>query len=58
MVSAVLYVVRFAYVKELRFQTEKRSDMGCAELQGGLFADSQEWRFQAAKQSVMSSAIM
>ena len=40
---------RFADVQELRFKPEKRSDMGSAELQGGLFAEFQEWYFQAAK---------
>ena len=32
--------------------------MGCAELQGGLFPNCQEWRFQAAKRSDTSSAIL
>ena len=32
--------------------------MGCAELQVCLFADCREWRFQAAKRSYMSSAIL
>ena len=43
--SAVLQVVRFADVQELRFQTAKRSDTGCAELQGGLYPNCQESRF-------------
>ena len=32
--------------------------MGWAELQGGLLADCQEWRLQAAKCSDMNSAIL
>ena len=32
--------------------------MGCVELQGGLFADCQEWHFQAAKSSENSSTIL
>ena len=31
------------------FQAAKRSDMGCVEVQWSLFADFQEWHFQAAK---------
>ena len=30
---------RIAEVQELCFKPEKSSDMGCAELEGGLFAD-------------------
>ena len=37
--SAVLQGGRFAVVQKLSFQTAKRSDMGCAQLKGGLFAD-------------------
>ena len=31
--------------------------MDCVEVQGGLFADRQEWHFQAAKRSDKSSKI-
>ena len=32
--------------------------MDCAELQGGLFSDCQEWHVQAAKRSDKSSTIL
>ena len=32
--------------------------MGCGTLQGGLFANCQEWRFQPSKRSYMSRAIL
>ncbi len=32
--------------------------MDYVEVQGGLFANSQEWHFQAAKRSDMSSTIL
>ena len=56
--SAVLLSGRFADVHELRFQTAKRSDVGCAELQGWLLADCQEWCIVAAKSSDKSSTIL
>ena len=46
--SAVLVGGRSADIQEFCFQAVKRSDMDCAELQGGLFADCQEWHIQAA----------
>ena len=48
----------FADVQELRLKHENFSDLGCAELQGVLFADCQEWQFQATKRSDMSSIFM
>ena len=47
--SAVLICGRFADIQEMRFKTEKLLDMGCAVMQVILFADCQEWYFQAAK---------
>ena len=44
-------------VQELRFQTAKRSDMGCADLQEGRFGDCQDWHCHAANPSDMSIAI-
>ena len=41
MSGTVLQSGPFADVQELGFQTAKRSDMGCAELQGGQFSNSQ-----------------
>ena len=40
--SADLQGCRFADVQELLFKNAKRSDIGCAELQGGIIADCQE----------------
>ena len=40
------------------FQGAKRCDMDCVEVQGGLFDDSHEWHFQAAKSSDKSSTIL
>ena len=42
MSSAVLQGDRFDDFQELGFQTTKHSDIGCAELQEGQFADCQE----------------
>ena len=50
--------VRFADVKEFCFQNTHRSYLGCAELQGGLLADYQEWRIVAAKSSDKSSNLL
>ena len=47
--STYLLGGQFADDQELRFQTMKLSDMGCADLQGVLFDNWQDWRFQAAK---------
>ncbi len=51
MCSAALEGGRSADIYELCFHTTKRSDMYCVEVQGGLFTDSHEWHFQAAKRS-------
>ena len=56
--SAVLEVGRPANINEFCFQAAKRSDMDCVEVQGGLFAESQEGHFQAAKRLDMSSTIL
>ena len=58
MCCSALLCLRFAVVQELRFETEKRSGMGCGELQGGLFTDFQEWYSQAAKRLYKSSTIL
>ncbi len=58
MCSAVLEVGRPANIHEFCFQAAKRSDMDCVEVQGGLFAESQEYQSQDAKRSDMSSAIL
>ena len=39
MSSVVLEIGRCADINEFCFQAAKRSDMGCAQLKGGLFAD-------------------
>ena len=44
--SAVLVGGGNADIQEFRFQAAKGSDMDSAELQGGLFADGEEWHFQ------------
>ena len=49
MCSAVPEGCRSAYFHEFRFRAAKPSDMVCVEMQGGLFADCQEWHFQPAK---------
>ena len=38
-------------------ETVKRSDMGCAKMQAGLFRDLQDSHILSAKSSYMSSAI-
>ena len=43
--SAVLEVVPSADIHEFYFQAAKRSDKDYVVLQGGLFADIQEWHF-------------
>ena len=57
MYSAVPVVGRSAGIQEFCFQAAKHSVMDCAELQGFLFADCQEWHFLAAKSSHKSSTI-
>ena len=44
--------------QEFCFQTTKRSDMECVELQGCRFADCQEWHFHVSKRSDNCSNIM
>ncbi len=46
---------RFADVQELRFETAKRSDMGCDTLLEGRFDDAKELSFQGSKISNMGS---
>ena len=58
MSSAVLEVGRSADIHEFCFLAAKYADMNCAEVQGFLFADFQEWHFQAAKRSDKSSTIL
>ena len=50
--------LRIPFFLVLCFQTAKRSDIGFADMQGGLFAHCQEWYFQAAKRSDKSSSTM
>ena len=45
--SAVMVGGRFDDIQEFCFQAAKRSDMNCAELQGLLLADCQEWSILA-----------
>ena len=45
MASAVCVGGRFTHIQEFCFQAAKCSDMDCAELQGGLYVDCQEWHF-------------
>ena len=47
--SAVLVVGRFVDIENFPFQSAKRSDRECVELQGRLFADWQVRHIQAAK---------
>ena len=54
--SAVLVNGQSADIQEFCFQAANHSDMDCAELQGGLFANCQVWHFQAAKRSEVCSA--
>ena len=42
-------------VKELRFETVKRSDMGCATLLEGRLVDAPKSSFQGAENSNMGS---
>ena len=46
------------YSQESRFQSSKRSNMGCAALLCGRFADAQESRIQDANRSKMGSAVL
>ncbi len=58
MSRAVLEGVHSANIHELCIQVTKRSGMDCVDLQGCLFADRQEWHFQAASRSDKSSTIL
>ena len=58
MSSTVLEGVHSADIHEFCIQATKRSDMDCVEQQGCLFADRQEWHFQAASRSDKSSTIL
>ena len=53
MLSAVLEGGRSADIHEFCFQTGKRSDMDCIELQGGQIADSQEWDLMLRKDQII-----
>ncbi len=46
---------QFCNVKELRFETAKSSDMGCATLVEGRFVDAPKSSFKGAKNSNMGS---
>ena len=46
---------QFCNVQELRFETSKSSDMGCATLLEGRFVDAPKSNFQGAKNSNMGS---
>ena len=56
--SALLVGGRFDDIQEFFFQAAKRSDMNCAELQGLLLADCQEFCIVAKKFSEKSSTLM
>ena len=56
--SAVLVGGRVDDIQEFCFQPAKLSDMDCAEVKGGLFADWQEWNIKAAKRSDKSITIL
>ncbi len=45
----VMHSDRCGNVQELRFETAKSSDMGCANLLEGRFVDAPESRFQDSK---------
>ena len=55
--SALLEVGPSADIHEIYFQAATLSDMDCVEVQGCLFADCQEWHFQAAERCYMGSAV-
>ncbi len=55
MSTAVMNSGQFSDVQELRFETAKRSDMGCATLLEGRFVDAPKSSFQGAKKSNMGS---
>ena len=46
---------QFCDVQEMRFETVKSSDMGCATLLEGRFDDAPKSSFQGAKNSNMGS---
>ena len=52
---AVMHSGQLCDVKELRFETFKRSDMGCATLLEGRLVDAPKSSFQGAKNSIMGS---
>ena len=56
--NAVLECGRPANIHEFCFQSAKRSDMECVELQGCLFADCHEWHFQVSKRRDICSNIL
>ena len=58
MFSAVLDGGRSADIHEICFQAAKRSDMDCMELQGDLFAESQEWHIPVNKLSDNCNAFL
>ncbi len=58
MCSAVLEVGRSADIYEFCFPAAKRSDKDCVEVQGRLFDDCQEWRFNFSKRSGNFSTIL
>ncbi len=45
----IMHCNRFGNVQELRFETAKSSDMGCATLPEGRFDDAPESSFQGSK---------
>ena len=51
----VMHSDQFGNVQELRFETVKSSDMGCATLLEGWFVDAPKSSFQGAKNSNMVS---
>ncbi len=55
MVISVMHSGQFCDVQELRFETAKSSDMGCANLLQGRFVDATKSSFQGAKNSNMDS---
>ena len=58
MFSSVLEFCRSIDIHEFYFQAAKRSGMDCVKVQGGLFANCQEWHFKVAKRSDKNSTIL
>ena len=52
---AVMHSGRFGNVHELRFETARSYDMGCATLLEGRFVDASKSSFQGAKNSNICS---